>query len=97
MFSEIFPPAIYPAILISLVVAMRMVAYAKRRDGLQLGRGLTELILAAVYWIEFFRPFSDFSRANIIRNTIMLIYSVELFYQIFILPKLRRLNDGISK
>lgn len=94
MFTDEFPPAIYPAILITFVVALRLRNFYRRRDWLQFGRSLPEMLLAGIYFIEAFYPFTALTRSILIRNTIMLIFSVELWYQLFVLPRMRKLVDG---
>lgn len=93
LFSDVFPPSIYPAALILSVVALRLWAFIKYRDFMQLGRALPEFILGSVFAIDAFFPFATINRVNLLRNTIMLLFSIELFYQVFITPKLRRLNN----
>jgi len=61
---------------------------------MQFGRALPELILGVIYLIDSIHPFAITDRVNLIRNTIMLIFATELFYQAYILPKMRRLNNG---
>jgi hypothetical protein len=94
MFTDTFPPSIYPALLILAVVFLRIRTFVRRRDYMQLGRALPELILGIIYFIDFIRPFATTDRVNLIRNTIILIFATELFYQVYILPKMRRMNDG---
>jgi hypothetical protein len=97
IFTEVFPSSIYPAMLILVVVFLRLKSFFKYHDYMQLGRALPELILGGIYTIDSFSPFTTIDRVTLLRNTVLLLFGVECFYQIFITPKLRRLNNVVSK
>ena len=95
MFDHEFPPSIVPAIIILALVILRVRSFYKLRDYLQLGRAFTELTLGIIYLVDSLYTFTVIDRVVLIRNSIIIIFASELFYQAYILPKMRRVaKDG---
>jgi len=94
MFTDTFPPAIYPALLIFSGCIFTHPHFYQTPGFYAIWAAVPELILGVIYLIDFIHPFATIDRVNLIRNTIMLIFATELFYQFYIMPKLRRMADG---
>ena len=97
MFTQEFPPSIVPAMIILALVVRRLWSFYRHKDYLQAGRAVSELILGIVYLVDSMRPFAAIDRIVLVRNSIILIFAVELFYQVYIIPKMRRVAKNGAK
>ena len=78
------------------LVMRRLWSFYRHKDYLQAGRAVSEFVLGVIYLIDAVHPLAVIDRIVLIRNSIILIFLIELFYQYYILPKMRRVaKDGI--
>lgn len=92
MFTDVFPSAIWPALLITAVVLFRIRAFIKFHDWVELSWGIAEMPLAVIFWVESIAPLEPINRVVLLRNATMLLFTVKLFYQMFINPRMRKIQ-----